>query len=101
MYWMPVQYCAQPANEAIPRRPTAMNAPNLPLLPEVQLGPQPADQPNLGLATEGVQRYFWHSAYGAMLIEVREGSAYVNGLRVMSIQELRATPKDETAIEAV
>ena len=67
-----------------------MNAPNLPLLPEVQLGPQPADQPSLELASEGVQRYIWHSAYGAMLIEVRDGVAFVNGARVASMAELRA-----------
>jgi hypothetical protein len=67
-----------------------MNTTSLPLLPEVQLGPQPADQPNLALATEGVQRYVWNSAYGAMLIEVRDGAAYVNGGRVTPIEELRA-----------
>ena len=61
-----------------------------PLLPEVLLGPQPADQPNLELAREGVLRYVWNSAFGAMLIEVRDGAAYVNGKRVTSIQELRA-----------
>lgn len=66
-----------------------MNAPNLPLLPEVMLGLQPADQPNLELASDGVQRYVWHGAYGAMLIEVRDGAAYVNGKRVTSIHELR------------
>lgn len=63
---------------------------HLPLLPEVLLGPQPADQPNLELASEGVLRYVWNSAFGAMLIEVRDGAAYVNGKRVTSIQELRA-----------
>jgi hypothetical protein len=67
-----------------------MNAPNLPLLPEVQLGPRLADQPNLGLACEGVQRYVWHGAYGAMLIEVRDGVAFVNGARVAPMAELRA-----------
>ncbi len=61
-----------------------------PLLPEVLLGPQPADQPNLELASEGVLRYVWNSEFGAMLIEVRDGAAYVNGKRVTSIQELRA-----------
>ena len=67
-----------------------MNAlPNSSLLPEVLLGPQPVDQPSLALASEGVQRYVWQSAYGPMLIEVREGAAYVNGKRVTSIQELR------------
>lgn len=65
-----------------------MTAPNL--LPEVMLGPQPADQPNLPLAREGVQGYVWNSAYGPMLIEVRDGVAYVNGQRVTSIQELRS-----------
>lgn len=67
-----------------------MNAPNLPLLAEVQLGAQPADQPNLELASEGVQRYVWNSAFGAMLIEVRDGAAFVNGARVASMAELRA-----------
>jgi hypothetical protein len=67
-----------------------MNAPpNSSVLPEVLLGAQPADQPNLDLASEGVQRYVWQSAYGAMLIEVRDGAAYVNGRRVTSMQELR------------
>ena len=45
-----------------------MNAPTQPLLLEVLLGPRPADQPNLELASEGVQRYVWQGAYGAMLI---------------------------------
>ena len=67
-----------------------MNALNPPLLPEVLLGPQPADQPNLDLASEGVQRYVWQSAFGAMLIEVRDGAAFVNGSRVASMAELRA-----------
>ena len=67
-----------------------MNALNMPLLPELHLGPQPADQPSLDLASEGVQRYIWHSAYGAMLIEVRDGVAFVNGARVASMAELRA-----------
>lgn len=66
-----------------------MNAPNLPLLTEVLLGPQPCDQPSLELAAKGVQRYVWQSAYGAMLIEVRDGSAFVNGDRVTSLHELR------------
>lgn len=69
---------------------TPMTATTVPLLPEVLLGPQPADQPNLPFASEGVQRYVWNSAYGAMLIEVRDGAAYVNGQRVTSIHELRA-----------
>lgn len=54
----------------------------------VTLGPQPANQPGLILASEGVQRYVWYSAYGAMLIEVRD-QVVVNGQRVTSIRELR------------
>ena len=68
----------------------AINAPNLPLMPEVLLGAQPIDQLSLDLASEGVQRYVWQSAYGAMLIEVRHGIAFVNGARVASMAELRA-----------
>jgi hypothetical protein len=67
-----------------------MNAPSPPLLPEVLLGARPTDQPNLDLASEGVQRYIWQGAYGAMLIEVRDGNAFVNGARVASMAELRA-----------
>ena len=67
-----------------------MNAPSLPLLPEVLLGAQPTDQPNLHLTSEGVQRYIWQSACGAMLIEVRDGIAFVNGARVAPMAELRA-----------
>ena len=63
---------------------------DLSLLPEVLLGAQPIDQPNLDLASEGVQRYVWQSACGAMLIEVCDGIAYVNGARVLPIAELRA-----------
>jgi hypothetical protein len=37
-----------------------------------------------------VQRYVWNSAFGAMLIEVRDGVAFVNGARVASMAELRA-----------
>ncbi|HRH85363.1 MAG TPA: hypothetical protein PLO41_00830 [Rubrivivax sp.] len=73
------------------RSTTAMNAPNLPLLPEVRIGGQHTGQQDLALASEGVQRYLWNSAFGAMLIEVRDGTAFVNGARVASIAELRAT----------
>lgn len=67
---------------------------NAPVLPEVWMGPQPADQPSLDLATEGVQRYVWNGAFGQMLIEVRDGVAYVNGQRVSSIDELRSGSGD-------
>jgi hypothetical protein len=63
---------------------------NAPLLPEVLLGSRPDAQPALPLAAEGVQRYIWESAYGPMLIEVREGAAFVNGQRVLSMEDMRA-----------
>jgi hypothetical protein len=63
---------------------------NAPLMPEVLLGDQPSDQPALPLAADGVQRYVWQSAFGPILIEVREGAAFVNGSRVTPIHELRA-----------
>jgi hypothetical protein len=59
------------------------------LLPEILMGAQPADQAALALASEGVQRYVWHSAFGPMLIEVRDGAAFVNGERVLSMAGLR------------
>jgi hypothetical protein len=55
---------------------------NAPLLPEVFLGVDAFEEPQLPLATEGVQRYVWQSRFGTMLIEVRDGCAYVNGQRV-------------------
>lgn len=62
---------------------------NAPLLPEVLIGSRRADQTSLGLAAEGVQRYVWEGAFGAMLIEVRGGTVYVNGDRVTPISELQ------------
>lgn len=59
-----------------------------PCCPRFLVGLQPADQPSLPLAAEGILRYVWESAYGAILIEVRDGVAYVNGERVMSLVEL-------------
>lgn len=68
-----------------------MDAPNPPLLPQVRIGGHNTGQQDLALASEGVQRYLWQSAFGAILIEVRDGTAFVNGARVASIAELRAT----------
>ena len=62
---------------------------NAPLLPEILMGPQPADQTALPLAAEGVQRYVWQSAFGPMLIEVRDDATFVNGQRVTAIADLR------------
>ena len=44
----------------------------------------------LPLATEGVQRYVWQSAFGPMLIEVRDGAAFVNGQRVIAVGDLHS-----------
>ena len=55
---------------------------NAPLHPEVLMGAQPADQPSLPLATEGVQRYVWESRFGNILIEVVGEQSFVNGERV-------------------
>lgn len=70
---------------------TAMNAP---MLPEVLLGVQPAEQSTLDLATEGVLRYLWQSAFGAMLIEVAGGDVWVNGQRVVPIAEVQQPPEE-------
>lgn len=59
---------------------------NRPLMPEILLGLDRLDQ-ELPLATEGVQRYVWHCSFGPMLIEVRDGAAYVNGQRVEPLAE--------------
>lgn len=67
---------------------------NAPVSPEVLLCPQRVHQPALPLASEGVQRYVWESAFGPMLIEVHDGAAFVNGQRVTSIDELRPSGGD-------
>lgn len=55
---------------------------NAPLLPEVLVGVDRFEEPQLPLVTEGVQRYVWESRFGAMLIEIKNGNTYVNGQRV-------------------
>lgn len=67
---------------------TASHLLKSPLLPEVLLGNHSVDQPALPLATVGIQRFVWQSAYGPILIEVRDGASFVNGKRVMSIAEM-------------
>jgi hypothetical protein len=62
---------------------------NAPLMPEILMGAQSADQAALAFASEGVQRYVWQSAFGPMLIEVRDGTAFVNGERVLPMAALR------------
>jgi hypothetical protein len=55
---------------------------NAPLLPQILLRQERSAQADLDLATEGVLRYVWSSAWGDMLIEARDGMVYVNGRRV-------------------
>lgn len=57
---------------------------NAPLLPEVLLGLDSSQEPQLPLACEGVLRHVWQGRFGAMLIEVKDGVAFVNGQRVES-----------------
>jgi hypothetical protein len=56
--------------------------------PEVLLGDLDREQISLELATDGVLRYVWQSAFGAILIEVRDGRAFVNGQQVTPIAEI-------------
>jgi hypothetical protein len=58
---------------------------NGPLLPEILVRQQPSLQVDLPLAAEGVLRYVWESRFGPILIEVKEGRAYVNGKVVQSV----------------
>ncbi|HET9642188.1 MAG TPA: hypothetical protein VFP68_02240 [Burkholderiaceae bacterium] len=69
------------------------------LLPEVVLGEPDPIQTQLPLAAEGVQRYVWHAVHGEMLIEVRDGSAYVNGKRVESVDETLRHLDDLKSVE--
>ena len=55
---------------------------NAPLLPEVLLGVDSPQEPQLPLACEGVQRYVWQGWFGPILIEVKDGVAFGNGQRV-------------------
>jgi hypothetical protein len=54
----------------------------LPRARDIVLAPGEQAEPSLPLASEGVQRWVWHSRYGAMLIEVTGGEIFVNGERV-------------------
>jgi hypothetical protein len=62
---------------------------NAPLHPEVLRLREASPQEPLSLVTEGVQRYVWEGRFGAMLIEVVDGVAYVNGERVECIDSVR------------
>ena len=56
------------------------------LFSEVHVGQTLSDQVELPLAAEGGLRYVWDSRFGTMLIEVKEGRAYVNGQAVESAE---------------
>jgi hypothetical protein len=58
---------------------------NLPL-PEIHVGVVDAGEPQLPLASDGVLRYVWHSRFGDMLVEVRDGESFVNGQRVEKVE---------------
>jgi len=63
--------------------------------PEILLGDHDREQIPLSLATEGVLRYVWQSAFGPILIEVRDGLAFVNGEQVTPIAETEVPPVDD------
>lgn len=54
------------------------------LLSEVHVGQVRSDQVDLPLAAQGVLRHVWESRFGPMLIEVKDGRAYVSGQAVQS-----------------
>ncbi len=62
---------------------------NAPLLPEILMAAEAADPEAPALTRVGAERYVWHSAFGSMLIEVRDGAAFVNGERVLPMSRLR------------
>lgn len=64
---------------------------NAPLPPEVLVRRETPTQVDLPLAAEGVLRYVWEGRFGTMLIEVRDGRAYVNG-RAVEPAEPDASP---------
>ena len=70
---------------------------NAPLLPEVLRLREESPQETLPLATEGVQRYVWESRFGAMLIEVVDGVAYVNGGRVDAVASAEPSTDGESS----
>lgn len=65
---------------------------NARVLPEVLLGRDEPAQAPLPLGAEGVQRWVWQGAYGAMLIEVIDGTIFVNGQAVEPAGSPTAVP---------
>ena len=60
---------------------------NAPLPPKLLLEPRPFER--CASKGENVPPTVWQSSFGPVLIEVRDGVAFVNGKRVMSVAELR------------
>lgn len=60
---------------------------NAPLHPKVLMPPHAADP--YASTVESIPPTIWQSAFGPILIEVRDGAAYVNGKRVLTVTELR------------
>ncbi len=52
---------------------------NARLIPEVLVRRAESPQAEMRLETQEVLRYLWESRFGDILIEVRDGRAYVNG----------------------
>lgn len=66
---------------------------NAPVFPEILRLREASPQEAIPLATEGVLRYVWEGRFGAMLIEVQDGVAYVNGVPVKpSVEGVASTP---------
>lgn len=65
---------------------------NAPLLQEVLARRGDNRQADLPLAAEGVLRYLWESKFGPMLIEVKDGQAFVNGQAVEPVEVSVASP---------
>ena len=69
--------------------------------PEILLGDHDREQLPLSLAADGVLRYVWQSAFGPMLIEVREGVAFVNGEPVTPIAASERREDERSRRDAV
>jgi len=64
-----------------------MSRPALAPRPEILVGDHDREQMPLSLVAEGVVRYVWQSAFGPILIEVRDGVAFVNGAAVTPVAD--------------
>ena len=50
--------------------------------PEIHVGFVDLNEPQLPLAVDGSLTYVWHSRFGEILVEVRDGQTFVNGEKV-------------------